>query len=298
LAWGCAFCGIGALSLPFSQMWSLAWWGSHSLELLSLCTMLFAMISAHIERLTQTKHDLMQSNRDLDQFAAVAAHDLRAPLSSIASWTALLEESLPHNGDPALMNILSVVQKNVHHAMSLVDRVLQVARLSGHVDVHQIVDMNQAVADAMGVLATEIREARATLSISSLPVVQGNSTLLNSVLTNLIRNAVVYREKSRALKIEIGCRELDGFYEFYIQDNGIGIKSGYEERIFQMFVRVNSGSTEGTGIGLPFCRRSIEILHGEIWAESEPGNGSRFHFTLPKPVAPAQAAPLTGLTHG
>ncbi|RMG78326.1 MAG: GHKL domain-containing protein, partial [Bacteroidetes bacterium] len=121
----------------------------------------------------------------------------------------------------------------------------------------------------------------------NLPVVQGHHTLIVQLFQNIIANGLKFRKPGVSPVIHISCAEQDQFYRFSISDNGIGIALENQTRIFEVFRRLHSKQEfEGSGIGLATCKKIVEIYGGEIWVESIQGQGTTFHFTLPKPVLP------------
>ena len=115
-----------------------------------------------------------------------------------------------------------------------------------------------------------------------LPVITGHASQVESLFANLIKNALLYRDKRRKAEILIGCQKRSGHFEFYVRENGIGIEPKYPDKIFEMFRRLqNDPECPGTGIGLAYCKKVVEISGGRIWATSVPGQGSTFYFTYP-----------------
>jgi len=135
---------------------------------------------------------------------------------------------------------------------------------------------------ALGNLQGEILETKAVITCDPLPEVQVEGTLLVQVFQNLIENAIKYRGKD-APRIHIGDGQEDGYYRFFVRDNGIGIEREYYGRIFEPFKRLHGREKPGSGLGLALCKKIIERAGGRIWVESEPGRGSTFFFTLPRP---------------
>ncbi len=234
-------------------------------------------------QLENANANLAVSNTELEQFAGVAAHDLRAPIKAMNSWADMLERRLPQPRDEETEQAIGFIKFNSQKAEQLIDDLLQVARANAANLEMNPVPLEKMVADVIRVLQDKIESSGADVSVGRLPIVIGNQTYLEGLFSNLIGNALVYRHRDRAPKISISCRELPRFYEFSIKDNGIGIVEKYNDRIFQMFNRLHSESEyPGTGIGLAFCKKVVEQCGGKIWVSSVPGEGSTFYFTYPR----------------
>jgi signal transduction histidine kinase len=218
------------------------------------------------------------SNRDLEQFAAVAAHDLKAPLSTISGYLDLLSDEA--DLESSAQNI-AVMKKSAQRMFQLIDRLLQYAKLAKNDRPFQIVDMSGVAQSALENMSQNIREAHARVEIGSLPVLQGDAVLLTQLFQNLISNAIKFR--SEEPRIQVQAEDHQRMWLFSVQDNGIGFDPKFKEDIFGLYKKLNSEAAyQGTGIGLATCRRVVELHNGTIWAESSPGKGSIFYFTLPK----------------
>ncbi len=230
-------------------------------------------------RLAETLLEVEEINQDLDAFAYVASHDLKAPLrgiNSLASW--LLEDYyqvLDSRGQEFLDLLMSRVQK-MH---TLIDGVLQYSRLGRLEEEKQEVDCNILLAEVTELLAPpENIEIKIT---SQLPYLSTQKIRLQQVFQNLLSNAIRFTNKPNG-KIEIGCREKKEAWLFWIKDNGEGIRLEFQQKIFQMFQSISSQENESTGIGLAVVKKIVEGQGGKIWLESEEGKGSTFYWMLPK----------------
>jgi light-regulated signal transduction histidine kinase (bacteriophytochrome) len=234
-------------------------------------------------RLGRAERELARSNRELEQFAGVAAHDLRAPIKMLRSWADFLNMALPKPRSEEVEQALSSVSNNAKKADAMVEAVLEVARVNATVKNHGPVDLTKLLNEIIEILKGDIQAAHAEIHIAVLPMVIGNAAHLQSVFTNLIRNALIYKHESRTPVVDIGYIAESDSYRFFVKDNGIGIKPEFQTRVFEMFKRLYSESEfPGTGIGLAFCKKVIELNGGRIWVESEFGNGSTFYFTYPR----------------
>ena len=229
------------------------------------------------------KLKLERSNRELDQFAAVAAHDLRAPIATVFSWTNLLDRLVQNPRSAEVNEALTFIQSSAERACQLIDDILQMARLNGASGSKENVDLTQLLSEVVADLREDISRSSATFEIPPLPTVYANRNHLGSVFRNLIRNAIVYMHKNRPPVISIGYRDINDKYEFFVRDNGIGIAPQHQESIFNLFRRLNNDPEKpGTGIGLAFCKKVIELNGGKIWVDSVPEIGSTFYFTYTK----------------
>jgi PAS domain S-box-containing protein len=225
--------------------------------------------------------DLERSNKELEQFAYVASHDLQEPLRMVTSYTQLLAKRYQGQLDDTADEFISFAVDGATRMQALIQDLLafsQVGRLdkqSSSVDCHQI--LGNVLLD----LNTAVEEAGATVTYNKLPTVTGNSGQLERLFRNLISNSLKFRgEEAPIISIEAEMKGEDWF--FNLRDNGIGIDGAHLERIFVIFQRLHSRDEyPGTGIGLAICRRIVEYHNGSIWAESESGKGTDICFTLP-----------------
>lgn len=231
--------------------------------------------------LAKEKLKLERSNKELEQFASIAAHDLRSPLTSMLGWVGMLNRLVPKPRDEKIDQAIDFISLNTKKADALIGDLLEVARVNVSNQV-EAVDLNKSVSNLLAVLKQPIENSGARIHCDPLPTVTARASQLESVFSNFIRNALTYRDKTRTPDISIGCRKILDYYEFSIKDNGIGIAPEFTDRIFEMFQRLH-GEKEfsGTGIGLAFCKKVVELHGGKIWVNSVPGEGSTFYFTYP-----------------
>ncbi len=232
------------------------------------------------ERIEQYSKKLEQSNRELDNFALIAAHDLRAPLRAVSGFIDLLKkhckEKLDAEADRYISNILEGTVRMNH----LIDDLLLYARAGTREKPLVPVDVNTVLKKTLDNLSFEIKESGAVITVDPLTTVSADSTQLIQLFQNLMGNAIKY--SSSTPRIHISAERKGEEWLFRISDNGIGIEPRQFERIFQIFQRLHtSDEYSGTGIGLATCKKIAERLGGRIWVESKPGEGSTFFFTLP-----------------
>jgi light-regulated signal transduction histidine kinase (bacteriophytochrome) len=239
--------------------------------------------SKHAEAALKDKTDALErSNRDLEQFAYVAAHDLREPLVGVAAYLKLLERRIGEAADRESKKYLSRALDTVLRMDLLIRSLLTYSRLSEKDQKCEPTDCNACLTKAMANLSSTIKASKATVTADQLPSVMGVPVHITQVFQNLIGNAIKFRGEA-PVRIHIGVEEQGAQHCLWVQDNGLGIEAPHFDRIFQIFQRVEKSThPQGTGIGLATCKKIVERHGGRIWVESEPGKGSTFYFTLPK----------------
>jgi PAS domain S-box-containing protein len=224
--------------------------------------------------------NLGRSNKELQDFAYVVSHDLKAPLRGIktlASWMSTdYADKLDQNGKEQMRLLVSRVDR-MHN---LIDGVLQYSRV-GRVKENKVqINLNEFISEVIDMVAPP--ENISIMVENELPVVECERTRMTQVFQNLLSNAVKYMDKPQG-QVRIGCIEEDGFWKFSVADNGPGIEEKYFEKIFQMFQTLAPrDDVESTGVGLTVAKKIVELYGGKIWVESKVGQGSTFIFTLPK----------------
>jgi light-regulated signal transduction histidine kinase (bacteriophytochrome) len=164
----------------------------------------------------------------------------------------------------------------------LINDLLTYSRVGTRGKPFELADCNVALEEALMNLQTVIQEADAEITHDDLPAVMGDKVQLMQLFQNLLGNGIKFRREDARPKIHVGVERQDGEWVFSVRDNGIGIAPEHFERIFMIFQRLHGRSEyEGTGIGLAVCKKIVERHGGRIWVESEPGEGSTFHFTIP-----------------
>jgi light-regulated signal transduction histidine kinase (bacteriophytochrome) len=226
--------------------------------------------------------ELERSNRELEQFAHVASHDLQEPLRTVTSYVQLLEMYYQEQLDAEAYDYIAFIVNGAARMRELIKGLLDYSRVGTDSVSFQTTDCQAVLERVLANLQTSIEESGATVTHDALPSVTADATQLARVFQNLISNALKFRG-THSLEIHIGAQKQDSSgWLFSVRDNGIGIEPQYIERIFLIFQRLhNRDEYPGTGIGLAVCKRIVERHGGRIWVESEPGQGSTFYFTLP-----------------
>ena len=236
----------------------------------------------HLERRVEERTaELVRSNRELEQFAYVASHDLKEPLRKISNFTGLLEKRYKGKLDEKAEQYIHYVVDGAHRMETLIDALLAYSRVGRGELTFNPVDMEAVLAQTLEDLQMSLEETHAAVSHGPLPVVRANQGQVGQLLQNLIANAVKFRGEEPP-RIHISAAKEGNQWIISVADQGIGFDPEQGERIFGIFQRLHTRlEYPGTGIGLAVCKKIVERHGGRIWAESEPGKGSVFHFTLP-----------------
>lgn len=227
--------------------------------------------------------ELQESNRELEQFAYTASHDLKEPLRMIRNFMDLLEKNYAPQLDDKAKKYIHFAADGAKRMNELIDDLLEYSRISRLYSEFETVDMNKLVDSVIGMFEAQIEEQNAVVGREQLPQVIGVPVSLKLVFQNLIGNALKYHDKNTAPRVEIKGEETETHWAFSVSDNGIGIDEKYFDEIFLLFKRLHSNSEySGTGMGLAMCKKVVEQHGGEIWVTSEKGKGSTFYFTIKK----------------
>ncbi len=236
------------------------------------------------ETLAHYMSDLRRSNEELQQFAYVASHDLQEPLRMVTSYLQLIEQRYKEKLDSDAHEFIDYAVDGANRMKALIQDLLAFSRVETDGRAFLPIKSADAVGEAMRNLQITLEESGAKIVYdpATLPVVKADQHQLAQVFQNLIGNAIKFRRQGEASQIKLSATQSGVYWQFAVQDNGIGIESQYLERIFIIFQRLyNRAQYPGTGIGLAICKRVIERHGGKIWAESEPGAGTTILFTLP-----------------
>ncbi|HUS04880.1 MAG TPA: ATP-binding protein, partial [Bryobacteraceae bacterium] len=231
--------------------------------------------------LEKRTEELARKNAELETFAYVASHDLQEPLRMVSGYTTLLSRryagALGEDADEFLGYIVNGVQR----MQRLIKDLLALCRLEGGSAEHlEAVSLRAVIDSACTNLDIVIEDSGAEVLYAEMPVVRFNETRLTQLMQNLIRNAIRYRTEA-APRITVVAKRMDGDWRVGVEDNGVGFDPRYADQIFEPFKRLQPADDGGTGIGLAICKKIVESRGGRIWAESVPGAGSTFWFTIP-----------------
>jgi len=237
----------------------------------------------HSEALLQEKLlELQRSNEDLQQFAYVCSHDLQEPLRVISNYTQLLARRYSDKLDQDANDFIDFTVDATRRMQELINDLLLYSRVDTKGKEFVSTDCSQIVAMALANLKVAITESAAVIEFDELPIVGADSSQLLQVFQNLIGNAIKFRSDANPV-ITVSAEDAGKNWLFSVKDNGLGFDMKYGERIFVIFQRLHTKEMyPGSGIGLAVCKKIIERHGGSIWAESEPGKGAKFSFTMPK----------------
>ena len=242
---------------------------------------LFAQLEAGEEALAAQARDLERSNRDLEQFAYVASHDLQEPLRMVDSYVQILAKDYKGKLDSDADRVIGYAVDGATRMQTLIDDLLAYSRVGTQGKPFEPTDFNEIAYQVVADLEAVIEDSQAVVTCDAFPTVMGDATQLIQLLRNLVSNGIKYRGEEPP-RVNIGVGQKGNEWVFSIRDNGIGINPNHYERIFQMFQRLHHRSEyPGTGIGLAICQRIVERHGGYIWVDSELGRGSTFFFTIP-----------------
>lgn len=242
--------------------------------------------------LYESKRCLEKKNSELQDFAHLAAHDLKAPLRGIRNASTFLSEDLEAGDHDDVDEHITQILKGAGRMSQLIDNLLEYAK-AGRTDVDfKSVDLDDALSYALLLLGEVTEEANAKITATELPTILGNKTAIVQLLQNLVGNAIKFRRDETPV-IQLGCEQVLDEWQFRLVDNGIGVESEHFDTVFAPLARLHGvDKFEGTGLGLANCRKIVESHSGRIWMESngdEPG--TCIVFTLPAMLVPSGANP-------
>ena len=239
--------------------------------------------------LRTTQERLEVSNRELEQFAYVAAHELLSPMRSVVVYADLLHSEFEGMGAEQIRSCTSEIRGGVELMDRQLHYLLELSSTQDEAADPVSVDLSDVVQEAVKTLEPQLQEANATVKFGDLPVVEARPVLLQSVFANLISNAVKYRKPGVDPEIRIDAEQDSNATRIFVADNGLGIDETNQSRVFQLFERAST-STPGSGIGLGLSRRIVEAFGGSINYGSGKTGGSIFTITFPRTFPPATTA--------
>ncbi|WP_298349084.1 sensor histidine kinase [uncultured Dokdonia sp.] len=227
-------------------------------------------------------HEMENKNKQLNQFAYIASHDLQEPLRTVDNFIDLFEEDYADKLDGEAATYFGFIKGATSRMKTLITGLLNYSRL-GRSGTRSKVELSKLLEEIKIDLGSKIEETNTTITHDNLPVVTGYPVELRQLFSNLITNAIKFTPPERDPKIHISVSSTKLYCKFQVTDNGLGIKKEHLEKVFNMFTRLHSAKDyEGTGIGLAFCQKIVELHKGKISVSSTIGEGSTFTFTLKK----------------
>ena len=247
-------------------------------------------VAERTAELEQRALELERANRDLQDFATFASHDLQAPLRKLKGFSTLLKQSWGRGSGPEVLDYLERMEKAANGMQDLIDDLLSYASVSSEEQAGVSVDLNVTLHGVLSDLQYMIDDSQAHVRVEKLPVVQADPPRMTQLFKNLLENALKFHRKGIAPEVRVFTADLSSdacqdqsCVEVVVQDNGIGIDPQFQKRVFQPFQRLHGRSAfEGSGVGLAICRKVVEQHGGKIWVKSSPGEGTAFHIVLPK----------------
>ena len=234
------------------------------------------------EKLEIKTNELEHSNRNLEQFAYVASHDLQEPLRVIISSLGIIKMHQKDKMDEKSQKFFNFAVDGASRMKQLISALLEVSRIRSDEVSFKSIDMNKIINKVLLELKKNISNSNTQIFNHPLSNVWGNEELIITLFRNIILNGIKYQKNNKPI-IDISCKEYRSEVEFCISDNGIGIDKKDYERIFAIFKRLHPRTEySGSGMGLTACKNIVEVHGGKIWVESEIGKGSKFYFTLKK----------------
>ena len=257
------------------------------------------LLTEELERKVKERtHSLEVSNNELEQFAHITSHDLQEPLRKIRTFSGILTDTSADMLDEQGRRYLRKINDTAARMSNSLKALLNYTRAHRN-DKFTTTDLNQVVANVLLDLELLISQKNATVETSGLPVIQAAPIQMQQLFYNLVNNGLKFSREGVPPVITISCREMEEselsrfpalqpfipHYHIVVSDNGIGFEQQYADKIFTLFQRLHNRSAyEGTGIGLSLVKRVVHNHKGEVYAESEPGNGASFHLLLPQRI--------------
>ncbi|MCO1598812.1 CHASE3 domain-containing protein [Micromonospora sp. RHAY321] len=233
-------------------------------------------------QLQKQAEELTRSNRDLEQFAYVASHDLQEPLRKVASFCQLLQRRYAGQLDERADQYIAFAVDGAQRMQRLINDLLAFSRIGRLTTGFVEVDLNKVMGDVAAQTEAARQYADAELTWGELPVIQGEEPLLTNLLANLVSNSVKFRRPDVPPKVHISARLVGAEWEISCQDNGIGIEPEFADKIFVIFQRLHSKDAyPGTGIGLAIAKKIVEYHGGRVWVDTDVPEGTTIRFTLP-----------------
>lgn len=229
----------------------------------------------------EVEENLRRSNEDLEQFAYIASHDLQEPLRAVRIYSQLLSRRYAGQFDAEADQFLARLVDGGQRMERLIRDLLSFAGLAIDQGPFEQLDIKLILEESLANLAQALREAKANVTLGTMPVVTARNRQLVHVFQNLLSNALKYTKPDTAPEVKVSAERQNEEWVFSVSDNGVGIAAEYHDKVFDLFSRFHGRTVSGSGIGLAAVRRIVEHHRGRVWVESVLGAGSTFFFTLP-----------------
>jgi signal transduction histidine kinase len=276
----------------YSALLSMSAFNKHAMYLLNNASILWSSITIYytiiqerdvaIEQIKQKSLELEQKNIQLEHFAHIASHDLNEPLRTIHSFVDIIKEDCKQSINHELQTYLDFIQEALDRMRAMIDGLLNYSRI-GKLSALESVNINHLLHSLQEDLSYLIRDNRAIINLESLPTLYCSKLEIRHLFQHLITNAIKFQKPNTVPTITISCVEQDQDWLFCVTDNGIGIRKGKQQEIFNIFTKLHRNiEYKGQGIGLSFCKKIVELHQGKIWVESTLNQGCQFCFTISK----------------
>ncbi len=235
------------------------------------------------KKLEETQGKLERSNKNLQEFASVVSHDLKAPLRNILRLGEFLKEDCSDQLDKNGQDYINTISVLTDRMTKLIDGLLEFSKITEDARPLEILDLKEIIKEVMDNLQVSIIETEGIINIGELPKINGNPVLIIQLFQNLIANALKFHKREEAPVIKVyGQSTNNEFCEIFVEDNGIGFEEKYTEKIFLPLKRlVAQEEYEGSGIGLALCKKIVDHHKGTITCRSQPGKGTKFTLSFP-----------------
>lgn len=233
------------------------------------------------QSLVKRTKDLEQSNKDLEQFAYAASHDLQEPLRMISTFLEMLNDQYQDKLDPKAAEYIDHSVDGAKRMQNLIRDLLELSRAGSSKVEQETLYLDEIVQEAISNLKVQITETKAQINYSHLPTIKAVKSQMILLVQNLISNSIKYCKGNPVIDLSVD--DIGNHWLFVVKDNGIGINPEFSDYIFEVFNRLHSRKDyEGTGIGLAICRKIVEKHQGEIWFANNTDQGTSFKFTIAK----------------
>jgi two-component system sensor kinase len=263
------------------------------LLLLLLIVLMVALLTERVEKvrtlnklndeLQREAIKLEDANQELEAFAYSVSHDLRVPLRAIDGFSRIVIEDYENELDEEGVRLLNIIRENTKKMGQLIDDILLLSRAGRQEMNMSELDMKSLAENVYREFNQDTENRNIKYVVGDLPRVVADRSLMTQVLTNLVGNAIKFTGKTQNPQIEVGFKEDEDNYIYYVKDNGEGFNMKYYDKLFGLFQRLHSQDEfEGTGVGLSIVQRIISRHSGRVWGEGEVGVGATIYFSLPK----------------
>jgi light-regulated signal transduction histidine kinase (bacteriophytochrome) len=247
--------------------------------------MISGMLYQEVKRYSET---LEKSNAQLENFAYNISHDLQNHISIMISSLRVIDKKYIDEKNPDAKKLMNIAIDKIFQMSQLTNDLLSYSRIGKNKKGFALISLEEVLNEAITNLTDKIKSKNAKITYGKLPTIYGNKVLLLNVFQNIIDNSIKYSSNEREPEIKISSKENESEWILSFSDNGMGIKPEHQDKVFDMFYRIDEikSKIEGTGIGLASCKRIIDLHNGRMWLESEYSKGSTFYISLPKNQLP------------